>query len=84
MTYRIEIARPAQKQVAALDKSVRVRVIAAIRALADNPHPPGSLKMAGREAWRVRAGDYRVIYEIHDGILLIEVVEVGHRREVYR
>lgn len=83
-SYRIEIARPAQKQVAALDGSVRSRVIDAIRDLAADPHPPGSIKMTGREAWRIRVGNYRVIYEIHDAVLLVNVVEVGHRREVYR
>ena len=84
MTYRVEIARPAQKSLAALDGSIRPRVITAIRALAENPHPPGSLKMVGREGYRIRIGDYRVIYEVREMVLLVDVVEIGHRREVYR
>ena len=84
MTYRVEIARPAQKIVAAMDGSVRPRVLAAIRALANDPRPPGSLKMTNRTAWRIRVGAFRVVYEINDGALLVLVVEAGHRGDIYR
>ncbi len=84
MTYRVEIARTAQKALKSLDGSVRPRIAEAIRALADNPRPPGCVKLTNREAWRIRIGDYRVVYEIHDAVLLVTVIDVGHRGEIYR
>ena len=84
MNYRIEIDRSARKGLEALDGPVHGRVVAAIRALAADPRPPGSLKMVNRDAWRIRIGNYRVVYEIHDQVLIIAVIEVGHRKEVYR
>jgi len=66
------------------DKKDRDRIISVVRKLGVNPRPPGSRKLSGRPAWRIRAGTYRVIYEIHDEQLLILVVAVGHRKEVYR
>jgi mRNA interferase RelE/StbE len=61
-----------------------VRIDAAIVALAETPRPAGCVKVAGRDAWRIRIGDYRVIYEIHDGILVVVILELGHRRQIYR
>lgn len=55
----------------------------AIFALANEPRPNGYKKLKGREAYRIRIGDYRVIYEIHDGVLTIEVIDLGHRRDIY-
>ena len=61
------------------------RVIAAIRALATNPRPPGCRKLAGsKDDWRIRVGDYRVVYEIADAIRSVRINRVRHRREVYR
>jgi mRNA interferase RelE/StbE len=63
---------------------VRERVLRAAYALADDPRPPGVRKMRGADRqYRIRVGDYRVIYEIHDDVLLVLVIEVGNRREVY-
>ena len=84
MTYTVEILRSAQKQLAKIDGQDRERIIDAIRALANDPRPPGSKKLSGRSAWRIRIGTYRVIYEVHDERLLVLVVAVGHRREAYR
>ena len=84
MTYRIEIARSAQKAMESLDGSIRPRVVIAVRALANNPRPLGCVKLTNREAWRIRVGDYRVVYEIRDAVLVVTVVEIGHRREIYR
>ncbi len=61
-----------------------MRIDAAIVALAETPRPAGCVKVAGRDAWRIRIGDYRVIYEIHDGILVVVILELGHRRQIYR
>ena len=85
MTYRIEVAPAALRQLRKLDPQARRRVQAAIQLLADQPRPPGATKLRGGEGeWRVRTGDYRVVYEVHDQVLLVLAVAVGHRREVYR
>jgi mRNA interferase RelE/StbE len=84
MTYRIEISRRAAKVVTSLDKPLRRKVLAAIDALSGNPRPGGGRKLAGQDAWRIRVGDYWVIYEIHDQVLLVLVIDIGHRREIYR
>ena len=54
-----------------------------IRSLADDPRPPGSLKRSGEEKYRIRQGDYRILYEIEDDVLIVVVVRIGHRRDVY-
>ena len=84
MNYSVEILRSAQRRLAKIDRESRSRIISAIRDLAHDPHPRGSKKLSGRAAWRVRAGDYRVIYEIHDDRLVVLVVAIGHRRDIYR
>ena len=82
--YELELLASAKRELAALDGSVRKRVAARIDALREEPRPAGCTKLTGSEYWRVRAGDYRVIYSIEDGKLVVLVVRVGHRREVYR
>ncbi len=85
MSHRIEVAPAALRQLRKLDPQARRRVQAAIELLADQPRPPGATKLAGGDGeWRVRTGDYRIIYEIHDQALLVLVVAVGHRRDIYR
>ena len=85
MSYRVEIKRSAVKEIAALPKREQRRVVRAITALADDPRPDGVRKMAGSEnAYRVRVGDYRIVYQIFDGVLIVHVVRVGRRRDVYR
>jgi mRNA interferase RelE/StbE len=82
--YSVFILPSAQKEILALPKPARERVIRAIQALEENPRPQGSKKLVGTDAWRVRVGEYRIIYSIEDNILKIEVVRVAHRKEVYR
>jgi mRNA interferase RelE/StbE len=84
MTYSVSILRSAQKSLASLPTVIQDRLIATIRRLAVSPRPPGVRKLSGREAWRIRVGDYRVLYEIEDTALTILVVDVGHRKEIYR
>ena len=84
MIYRIEILRTAHKQLAKIETAFRQRLIEAIRRLSDNPRPPDCRKLTGRPAWRIRVGDYRVIYEIQDDRLVVLVVALAHRREAYR
>ena len=84
MTYRIDVAPAAVRQLRKLDRAAQRRVQAAIELLATEPRPSGAQKLVGGDGeWRVRTGDYRVVYEIHDTVLLILVVAVGHRREIY-
>ena len=84
MSYAIHILRRAQKELADLPGDAYERVRDAIRALAQNPRPPGCLKLTGREGWRVRTGDYRVIYEIDDRQQTVTILHIGHRRDIYR
>jgi mRNA interferase RelE/StbE len=83
--YRVLLERAAEKDLSRLSPEIHDRVIAAIQALANNPRPPGCRKLAGsKHDWRIRVGDYRVVYEITDAIRVVRVNRVRHRREVYR
>ena len=84
MNYQVILARSARKQMKRLSGETEIRVLAKLSELEANPRPPGCKKLRNRDAWRIRVGDYRVIYEIHDKMLQVIVVTVGHRREVYR
>lgn len=84
MTYRIEVLRAAEKSLRSLDRPVRERIEAAIDGLSQDPRPPGCKRLVNSSAWRIRIGDYRVLYEIRDAVLVVIVVEIGHRREIYR
>jgi mRNA interferase RelE/StbE len=81
--YKIAISRPAQKQLDKLQDAQASRLIDAIYKLADNPRPVGHKKLKGREGYRVRVGDFRVIYEILDDELLVTVLALGHRKDIY-
>ena len=83
--YRVLLERGAERDLARLSSEIHDRVIAAIQALANNPRPPGCRKLAGsKNDWRIRVGDYRVVYEIADEIRAVRINRVRHRREVYR
>ncbi|RKX90390.1 MAG: type II toxin-antitoxin system RelE/ParE family toxin [Spirochaetes bacterium] len=74
----------AQKILSKINRQEQERIIAAINSLTNTPRPSGCKKLSGRPAWRIRIGFYRVIYEIQDNKLIVTVVHIGHRREVYR
>lgn len=82
--YRIELKISVQKDFESIPKKDLQRIIAAIESLADDPRPPQSRKLSGREQYRLRQGNYRILYSIQDDLLIIFVVAVGHRREIYR
>ena len=84
MTYIVRISSAAQRQIRKLPRDAQERVTAVLVLLADEPRPPASKKLTGREAWRVRTGNWRVIYEIHDDELVVMVVAAGNRRDVYK
>jgi mRNA interferase RelE/StbE len=67
-----------------LPVSIRARIAERLRLLAVNPRPPGSIKLSAQDAYRIRVGDYRIIYTIQDRRLIVLVIDVGHRRDVYR
>jgi mRNA interferase RelE/StbE len=81
--YTVLILPPAQKQLNKLPNTIASRIEDKLLELEDDPRPPGCKKLRGRDAWRIRIGDYRAIYEIHDGKLIVTVITIGHRREVY-
>jgi mRNA interferase RelE/StbE len=83
MNYAVSILRRAQKELGQLSSPSFERVCDAIQALAGNPRPPGCRKLVGRDGWRIRVGDYRVIYEIDDSARTVLVLHVGHRRNIY-
>ncbi|RJQ41354.1 MAG: type II toxin-antitoxin system RelE/ParE family toxin [Dehalococcoidia bacterium] len=82
--YRVELRRHAQRALDKLSKSDFQAVIEAIRDLAETPRPRGIEKVKSTGLWRIRQGDYRIIYAIDDTEHLVTVVRVGHRREIYR
>jgi mRNA interferase RelE/StbE len=81
--YTVLILPSAQKQLSKLPNAIASRIEDRLLELEDDPRPPGCKKLKGRDAWRIRIGDYRVIYEINDGQLVITVIVIGHRKEVY-
>jgi mRNA interferase RelE/StbE len=81
--YTVLILPSAQKQLSKLPNAMASRIEDKLLELEADPRPPGCKKLRGRDAWRVRIGDYRAIYEIHDGKLIVTVITIGHRREVY-
>lgn len=83
--YRIEIRRSAAKEIEAIGRVAdRRRIIDRIMRPAENPRPPGCTKLAGTEAYRLRQGNYRIVYTIADDLLVVEVIRGGHRQDVYR
>ncbi|BFM25206.1 type II toxin-antitoxin system RelE family toxin [Microbacterium sp. che218] len=84
MSYRVKFTTAAARQVRKLPRPARDRVLEAISGLRENPRPPAAKKLVGEQtAWRIRIGDYRVIYDVFDGELVVTVVRAGHRRDVY-
>lgn len=82
--YRITIKRSAAKELDNIPKRSLQRIVKRIQSLAENPRPQGSQKLTGQESFRVRQGDYRIVYSVDDKNSTIDIVKIGHRREVYR
>jgi mRNA interferase RelE/StbE len=82
--YKVEIKRSAAKELEQLPPKDRARVVTRIQSLATDPRPPGAEKLSGQERYRVRQGNYRILYEIHDDLVVVVVVKIAHRRDVYR
>lgn len=85
MNHRVTLLRDAQKAMDKLNADLRGRMLRAMRLLEDDPRHPGVVKLAGPEdLYRVRVGDWRIVYAIRDRELVVIVIRIGHRREVYR
>lgn len=82
--YRVEVRPAAIRTLRKIDPKMQPRIEGAIALLAEDPRPPASRPLPGRDGYRVRIGDYRIIYTIDDDVLFIVVVALGHRRDVYR
>lgn len=85
MAYRIEFTPRAVRDLKALDRQTRGRIASRIEALAENPHPQGTKKIEGEDdLYRLRVGHYRILYQVKTKVLLVLIIGIGHRREVYR
>jgi mRNA interferase RelE/StbE len=83
--YSITLARSARKELERLPNDAAARILAKIEALSDNPRPGGVIKLHGQKGlWRMRVGDYRIVYSIRDSDHTIDVSVIRHRRDVYR
>ena len=83
-SYKLLIKPSAAKEIEALPKKDRVRVVHRIQDLAQDPRPPGSEKLSGHDKYRVRQGQYRIVYSVSDEETVVCVVKVGHRKDIYR
>jgi mRNA interferase RelE/StbE len=84
VSHRVELKRSASKALDGIPADDRKRILDALRDLQVNPRPPGCKKLSGRDGWRVRSQNYRIIYDIDDAAKTILVQVIGHRRDVYR
>lgn len=84
MNYRLEYESGVLRSIERLPRKLQKRILDKIGSLATDPRPHGSIKLANQEAYRIRVGDYRIIYTIFDDRLVVLVIDVGHRRDVYR
>ena len=82
--FKVELSPVALKSFKKLDPAVRTRIQAALNILADNPKPPAAKQLVDSPYWRVRIGDYRILYEIKNSELLVFVIEIGHRSKISR
>ena len=82
--FSIEISTSARKSIKKLSQKDQVLVFTVLETLKSNPTPPKSLKLRGRDGYRIRVGDLRIIYPVQRGKLIVLILDIGHRREIYR
>jgi mRNA interferase RelE/StbE len=82
--YELMIRPSVKKDVKKIPDADLRKILERIEALREDPRPPGSVKLSGMEYYRIRQGDYRIVYEIQDAVLVVIVIKVGHRRDIYR
>jgi mRNA interferase RelE/StbE len=84
-SYKVEINKSVRKKdLPSIPKADVVKIVKRIESLADNPFPEGAIRLKGREEWRIRQGDYRILYVVEHEVVTVFVIKVGHRREIYR
>ena len=83
-SYKLVIKKSAERELRAVPQRDMRRIVYRVQGLAQNPRPPGNEKLSGQERYRLRQGDYRIVYSVDDEGRTVEVVKIGHRREVYR
>ncbi|MEM7146844.1 MAG: type II toxin-antitoxin system RelE/ParE family toxin [Verrucomicrobiota bacterium] len=83
-TYKVEFRKSVEKELRSISKKDQIRILQRISELAEEPRPSGCKKLSGQERYRLRQGNYRILYEIEDDRLIVTVVKVGDRRDVYR
>jgi len=84
VAYSVLLKRSAEKELNALDQTLRRRIVQALLRLENDPRPRGAKKLTDREAYRLRIGDYRALYTVDDGNRIVRIIAVGHRSDVYR
>ena len=84
MSYHVVILSLARREIDKLPRDVKLRIAARIVSLEEDPRPNGAIKMQGAESYRIRIGDYRVVYTIDDEVRIVAIIRAGHRRDVYR
>lgn len=84
MAYHVVVSPAATKQIKSLPPEIAARITRSLRALESNPRPPGSLKLTASNEYRIRVGEYRIVYQIDDAAQTVDITKVGHRRDVYR
>ena len=82
--YKIQVKKSAAKELGKIPQKELVKILEKIESLSMNPHPTGSIKLTNQEKYRIRIGNYRVLYSIEDNILTVFIVKVGHRKNIYR
>jgi len=81
--YKVTLSKSVEKQLDKLPDSVASRIIDILQGLADEPRPHGCKKLTNRPGYRVRKGDYRIVYDIYDKVLTVEVISIGNRKDIY-
>jgi len=83
MTYSVNFKKHALKELAKINEPFYSHIKQAIYSLADNPRPQGSKKLKGRDGYRIRVGNYRIIYDVFDSELVVDIIALGHRKDIY-
>jgi len=84
VSFRVEVQRPAEKELAGFSHETKKRIAKALRGLADEPFPPGVKKLRGSDGFRIRVGDYRILYRVDAETKVVTISAIGHRGDVYR
>jgi len=82
--YKIQVKKSAEKELGKIPKIELLKILDKIKSLADDPHPAGSIKLTNQEKYRIRVGNYRILYKVEENILTVFIVKVGHRKYIYR